>query len=62
MTPRALLSWLLDWFGEAAANEKKAMVQAVYGLWLAPQSDAKDGKNIAPPYETMTLVSTHKEE
>lgn len=54
----ALACWLLDWFAGASAGDREAMVQATYGLWLA-RNDARDGKQIASPHETMNSVATH---
>lgn len=57
----ALARWLLGWFAEASDEERGAMVQATYELWLA-RNEARDGKRIAPPHEIMEQVVSHMAE
>lgn len=57
----ALASWLLGWFTEAAEEEKAAMIQAAYGLWLA-RNEARDGQRISPPHEIIEKVAAHMKE
>ncbi|XP_073365631.1 autophagy-related protein 18d-like [Aegilops tauschii subsp. strangulata] len=49
-----LSRWLLEWFSTADGDEREAMIQAIYGLWLARNS-ARDGKRIDQPHEIMEL-------
>ena len=55
---KAIASWLLGWFAEAPHEEKEAMVQAVYGLWLA-RNDARDGRRIMTPFEVVQSVYSY---
>lgn len=57
----ALARWLLDWFADASDEEREAMIQATYGLWLA-RNEARDGKRIAPPHEIIAMVVAHMSE
>lgn len=52
----ALSRWLLGWFAGAADDEKEAMVQATYGLWLA-RNEAREGKRIATPHAILESVT-----
>lgn len=52
----ALSRWLLGWFAGAADDEKEAMMQATYGLWLA-RNEAREGKRIATPHAILESVT-----
>ena len=54
----ALASWLLGWLAEASDEDKEAMIQATYGLWLA-RNEAGDGRMISSPHEIMETVASH---
>lgn len=57
----ALARWLLAWFADAGVEERAAMVQATYGLWLA-RNEARDGRAIAAPHEIMDTVVSYMNE
>lgn len=57
----ALARWLLGWFAGASDDERGAMIQATYELWLA-RNETRDGKCIAPPHEIIECVVTHMAE
>lgn len=55
---KALSSWLLSFFAGAGEDEKQAMIQAMYGLWLA-RNEARDGVRIAHPQDIVDRVHSH---
>lgn len=52
-----LAYWLLGWFAGAVAEERHAMVQAVYVLWLA-RNETRDGKMIDTPREMIARMES----
>lgn len=56
-----LSNWLLGWFAKAHADEREAMIQAVYALWLA-RNETKNGKRIDEPHEIVERVCSFMRE
>ena len=57
-TQGALAHCILGWFSGASGEEKGAMMQATYGLWLA-RNETRKGKRNDPPHAVMEVVHSH---
>lgn len=60
-TQSSLASWLLQWMSEASDDDKAAMIQGLYALWLA-RNDTRDGKRIEEAVSMARRVATLMDE
>ena len=56
-----LANWLLGWFAKAPADEREAMIHAVYALWLA-RNETRNGRRIEEPHEIIERVCSFMRE